>query len=175
MQAEYLIIGKDNNYLKTSNVPKDILKEWDTYVEPEREGKYYVKAQPKYSAELKLFYPKPNRFEGKVYFYVNGGSSSAASSCAGTAKSKKLAVIVGEETAGCYVGGGSTNGLDLTLPNSKIAAHTSILYCRFATEDGDKDRGVLPDYYFATDFKSWVANGNKEWLAFMYNLIQENK
>ncbi len=105
-----------------------------------------------------------------VFFYVNGGTSSAASTCAANAQSHTLATIVGDETAGSFAGGGSTNGLDLVLPNSKISAHTSIVYCKFNTTGRDKDRGVIPDHYFIPVF-SEIINGNNSWKNFIYNLI----
>ena len=145
--SEYLI-NDDDSFFKISNLPEDVKNNKYAFIDTVMDGKIYAKAQTKYSLELKTFNPQLNGFHGHVFIYVNGGTSSAASSFAGNAKSHHLATIVGDETAGCYVGGGTTNGLDLILPNSKINAHTSIVYCKFATTGGDKDRGVIPDYYF---------------------------
>lgn len=69
-------------------------------------------------------------------------------------------------------GGGTTNGLDLILPNSKINAHTSIVYCKFATTGGDKDRGVIPDYYFIPTITQ-LFHGNDLWKDFIYSLIDK--
>jgi hypothetical protein len=62
----------------------------------------------------------------------------------------------------------------LALPNSKINAHTSIVYCKFATTGGDKDRGVIPDYYFIPTL-SELVNGNTGWKNFIYDLISKGK
>lgn len=173
IESEYLI-NDDDAYFKMSNLPKDVLQNKDAFIDTIKDNKIYVKALTKYSLELKTFDPKPNGFHGNVYFYVNGGTSSAASTCAANAQSHRLATIVGNETAGCFAGGGSTNGLDLVLPNSRITAHTSILYCKFTTAGKDKDRGVIPDYYFIPSFHELI-DGNNSWREFVFNLIQTKK
>ncbi|MEJ0101935.1 MAG: S41 family peptidase [Bacteroidota bacterium] len=169
IESEYLI-NDDDAYFKISNLPKEVLNDKYAFIDTIKDGKIFAKALTKYSMELKTFQPKPNGFHGKVFFYVNGGTSSAASTCAANAQSHTLATIVGDETAGSFAGGGSTNGLDLVLPNSKISAHTSIVYCKFNTTGRDKDRGVIPDHYFIPVF-SEIINGNNSWKNFIYNLI----
>ncbi|MEO6328512.1 MAG: S41 family peptidase [Ginsengibacter sp.] len=170
IESEYLI-NDDDSFFNISNLPADIKENKYAFIDTVTDGKIYAKALTKYSLELKTFNPQPNGFHGRVFIYVNGGTSSAASSFAGNAKSHHLATIIGNETAGCYVGGGTTNGLDLTLPNSKINAHTSIVYCKFATSGGDKDRGVIPDYYFIPTIAQQI-DGKAAWEAF-YNLINK--
>ena len=169
IEEEYLITGNDS-YFKQTNLPKDALKNKSAFLKPMKDGKIMAKEQTEYTRELKVFFPKPNRFNGSVYFYVNGGTSSAASTCAAAVQSNKLGTIVGEETAGCFAGGGTTNGLNLTLPNSKIATHTSIVYQRFATSGKDKDRGVIPDFYFIPTFEN-LLSANDSWKEFIFNLI----
>ncbi len=170
IESEYLI-NDDDSFFKISNLPADVKSNKYAFIDTVIDGKIYAKAQTKYSLELKTFNPQPNGFHGHVFMYVNGGTSSAASSFAGNAKSHHLAKIIGNETAGCYVGGGTTNGLDLTLPNSKINAHTSIVYCKFATTGGDKDRGVIPDYYYIPTIAQ-LLDGKATWEGF-YNLIDK--
>ncbi|MEP6682164.1 MAG: S41 family peptidase, partial [Parafilimonas sp.] len=161
----------DDSFFKISNLPDDVKNNKYAFIDTVIDGKIYAKGGTKYSLELKTFNPQPNGFHGNVFFYVNGGTSSAASSFAGNAKSHRLATIIGDETAGCYVGGGTTNGLDLTLPNSRINAHTSIVYCKFATTGGDKDRGVIPDYYYSPTIAQLI-DGKASWESF-YNFIDK--
>jgi hypothetical protein len=170
IESEYLI-NDDDAYLKLSNAPKEVRDDKYAFIDTLKDGKAFARPLTKYSMELKTFEPKPNGYYGKVYFYVNGGTSSAASTCAANAQSHQLATIVGDETAGSFAGGGSTNGLDLVLPNSKITAHTSIVYCKFNTIGRDKDRGVIPDYYFTPTFSEMI-NGNNSPKDFIYNLIR---
>ena len=166
---EYLKTDSDF-YLKQTNIPQNILKNKYAYIYPLKNGKAVAKAQTEYTRELKVFQPKPNRFKGNVYFYINGGTSSAASTFAAVAQSNALGVFIGEETSGSFAGGGTTNGLELTLPNSKITTHTSVVYQSFATAGRDKDRGVIPDYSFIPTFKDLVT-ANDGWKKFILNLI----
>lgn len=177
IEDEYLV-NIDDAYLKMSNLPGDILENKYAFIDTVYDGKYFVKPLTKYSMELKEFQPKAQGFKGQLYFWVNGATSSAASACAANAKSHKLATIVGDETAGSYTGGGSTNGLDIVLPNSNITAHSSIVYCTFSTSGGDKSRGVIPDHYFRPDFLeslNSVKNNAEDWKEFIYRLIENRK
>ncbi len=169
--TEEYLINDSSYYLTMANIPKEIMQSRDKYIGPKTDGKFYAKQQPKYSEELKVFYPKPNRFTGNVFFYINGITSSAASTFSAVAKSNGLGTFVGEETAGSYAGGGSVIGLNITLPNAKIIAHTSIVYCTFATTGGDKDRGVIPDYHFVPAFSDLITD-NSGWKRFIFNLIK---
>jgi Peptidase family S41 len=164
ISEEYLITDADS-LLKLSNAPEDVLKDKYAFIDPLKDGKSLVKLS-KYSQELKTVEPKPNRFKGKVYLYVNGITSSAASTFAAVMQSSKLAEVYGEETAGSFAGGGTVIGLDLTLPNSQITAHTSIVYQVFATQGRDKDRGVVPDHSFVPSFTDLI-NGNEGWRRFV--------
>ncbi len=154
INEEYLINITDE-YLKKTNLPKDALENISAFIEPMKDGKALVKEQTAYTRELKTFEPKPNRFTGKIYFYINGGTSSAASTFAAVAQSNNLGTFIGQETAGSYAGGGTSNGLDLTLPNSGITTHTSIVYQPFATSGRDKNRGVIPNYFLFHHYKTW--------------------
>jgi hypothetical protein len=166
---EYLITDKDS-YLKQADLPADMLGNKMKYIKPEQAGKFFVKEETQ--GELNICYPKPNCFSGKVYLYVNGGTASAASTFAAVLQSNHLATLVGQETAGNYFGGGSSVGLNLTLPNSGITAHTSVVYCDFATSGNhDKYRGVIPEFTFVPEFNELV-NGNTSWRAFIFNLIK---
>ncbi|MBV9961987.1 MAG: hypothetical protein JO072_07035, partial [Parafilimonas sp.] len=173
IESEYLI-NADDSFINISNLPADVKADKYAFIDTIDNGKIYAKAGTKYSLELKIFNPKPNGFNGHVYIIVSGGTSSAASTFAANAKSHHLATIVGDETAGCYVGGGTTNGLDLVLPNSKINVHTSMVYCKFSTTGGDKDRGVIPDYYFISTM-SQLINGNTAWKDFINDLISKRQ
>jgi hypothetical protein len=177
IENEYLI-NIDEAYLKMSNAPKDAVANIKAFIDTMIDGKYYVKPLTAYTMELKIFQPKPNRYRGNVYFLVGGGTASAASTCAANAQSHRLATIVGDETAGSFAGGGTVNGLDLTLPNSKITAHTSIVFTTFSTKGGDKDRGVIPDIYFKLPFaeilNQFKTNSNN-WKEFFYKFFTKNK
>lgn len=172
MTSEYLITDNDD-YLKLSDLPVGVLTHKDKFLQPERDGKFFVKEETQ--KELPVVRPKPDHFTGKVYFYINGGTASAASTFAAVAQSNHLGTFIGEETGGTYFGGGSTVGLNLTLPNTRITAHTSINYNVFATHgEHDKNRGVIPEYHFVPTFEELIS-GNKSWRDFILKLINTSK
>lgn len=167
VEYSYLLTDKDED-LKLANVPDEIRKSKYDYIDPLKDGKSYVKLS-KYAGELKLLQPRSDRFAGKVFLFVNGGTSSAASTFAAVMKGLNLATIVGEETAGSYTGGGTVIGLDLKLPNSKITAHTGLVYQRFRTSGGDPGRGVIPDVPYQVSFDQ-LFDRDKPWMKFILQL-----
>jgi len=170
MMAEYTITDNDD-YFKMSDLPSEVLTNKARFLEPEKNGKFMVRE--KTQGELPIVEPKATRFTGKIYFCINGGTASAASTLAAVAKSNNLGTFVGEESGGSFFGGGSSVGLNLILPNSGITAHTSIVYSVFATQgDYDKNRGVLPDYQFTPTFDE-LLSGNKSGINFTLKLIEK--
>ncbi|BAV08340.1 Peptidase family S41 [Filimonas lacunae] len=156
MDAEYLITDADS-VLASSNVPDEIRKNKYAYIEPLKNGRSYARIS-EYARELEVMQPKPNGYHGKVYVLVNGVTSSAASTFAAVAQSNNRAVIIGQETAGSFLGGGTVLGLDLTLPYSKIATHTSIVYQEFSTHGRDGNRGVVPDKVYKPTFEDMTGS-----------------
>ncbi|MET0636706.1 MAG: S41 family peptidase [Chitinophagaceae bacterium] len=167
MSNEYLIDTSDAMF-SLSNVPDDVRKNKYVYIDSMKDGKSKAKIT-EYSMELQTMMPPANAYSGRVWLYVNGGTASAASTFAAVAQSNKRAVIVGQETAGSFTGGGTALGLDLTLPASGIKTHTSIVYQEFATSGKDGNRGVLPDYNYTPDFAAMIGN-NREWITFIMAL-----
>ena len=166
--SEYLLNDKDA-WLALANIPAKIRKNKYDYIEPMKNGKSMVKLS-EYSMELATIQPKPGRFTGKVYLYVNGGTASSASTFAAVAQSNHLAVIVGEETAGSYKGGGIAIGINLQLPNSGIHTHTSLAFMHFATTGRNGSRGVIPDHPFIPGFDEMVGDG-MGWRRFVMGLF----
>ncbi|MFT3674291.1 MAG: S41 family peptidase [Chitinophagaceae bacterium] len=167
VEYSYLLTDSDE-YLKLASIPDEIRQSKYDYIEPLKDGRSYAKLS-KYAGELKMLQPRADRFTGKVYLFVNGGTSSAASTFAAVMKSLGLATVVGQETIGTYAGGGTVIGLDLTLPNSKITAHTGLLYQRFRTTGGEPHRGVIPDVPYVVSFDELFA-ADKPWRRFILEL-----
>jgi len=167
VEYSYLLTDKDED-LKLASIPDEIRKSKYDYIEPVKDGKSLAKLS-KYAGELKTLQPRPDRFAGKVFLFVNGGTSSAASTFAAVMKSLGLATVVGVETAGCYAGGGTVIGLDLKLPNSKITTHTGLVYQRFRTSGGIPGRGVIPDVPYEITFKE-LFDTTRPWRKFILGL-----
>ena len=156
MEAEYLITDADS-VLAKSHVPEEIKQNKYAYIKPLKDGKSFARIS-EYARELETMQPQQNGYHGQMYLLVNGLTSSAASTFAAVAQSNNRAVIIGQETAGAFSGGGATIGLDLTLPQSGINTHTSILYQQFATSGRDANRGVIPDREYKPSFKDLIAD-----------------
>ena len=167
VEYSYLLTDSDED-LKLASAPDEVRNAKYDYITPIKDGKSYAKLS-KYAGELKLLQPHQDRFAGKVFLYVNGGTSSAASTFASVMKSLGLATVVGEETAGAYAGGGTVIGLDLTLPQSKITVHSGLIYQRFRTNGGIPHRGVIPDVPYFLSFDELLAR-DKPWLKFILGL-----
>jgi C-terminal processing protease CtpA/Prc len=167
VEYSYIITDRDEDF-KLANIPDEMRKDKYKFIEPLKDGKSYVKLTP-YSGELKMLQPRTDRFTGKVYILANGGTSSAASTFTGVMKSLGLATIVGEETVGGYLGGGTVIGLDLTLPNSKITAHSGLVYQRFRTSGEELHRGVTPDVPYVMSFEDMFSQ-ERPWLKFVMDL-----
>lgn len=167
VEYSYLLTDKDED-LKIASIPDEIRKSKYDYIEPMKDGRSLAKLS-KYAGELKLLQPRTDRFTGKVYLFVNGGTSSAASTFAAVMKSLGLATVVGVETAGCYAGGGTVIGIDLKLPNSKITTHTGLVYQRFRTTGGIPGRGVIPDVPYEISFNE-LFDTTKHWQKFILGL-----
>ncbi|MCG2613451.1 S41 family peptidase [Terrimonas sp. NA20] len=167
VNEEYLIDISDST-LAMANIPDEVRRNKYAYVDSMREGKSLAKIS-ELAMELKTMEPQTNGYKGRVWIYANGGTSSAASTFCAVAQSNKRATIVGDETAGSFSGGGAVIGIDLTLPNSKIKTHTSILYVDFATKGKDPVRGVIPDVVFQPTFKELIGQ-NREWIELILSL-----
>jgi len=159
MEQEYLI-DTSAATLRLSNVPEEVRRNLYAYIDTMKDGKSTARIS-EYAMELVTMEPRANGFKGRVWLYVNGGTSSAASTFAAVAQSNHRATLIGEETAGSFSGGGTVLGLDLTLPASGIVAHTSIVYQVFATTGKDGNRGVIPDISYRPDYKSLLQGNDK--------------
>lgn len=166
VEYSYLLTDSDEDF-KLANIPEDVRQDKYQFIQPLKDGKAFTKLS-KYAGELKLLQPRNDRFKGKVYLLVSGGTSSAASTFVAVMKSLKLATVVGQETAGGYAGGGTVIGLDLELPNSKIKVHSGLIYQRFRTS-GVPGQGVVPDVPYAQSLKATLA-GERQWLDFILKL-----
>lgn len=88
-----------------------------------------------------------NRFRGKVYVLIDGGTFSNGSNFAAALKAYcKNAVFVGRETGGTESGcGGGTNN-KLTLPNSKLVLQFPWMHLVSSSPSPIYGRGLQPDY-----------------------------
>jgi hypothetical protein len=167
-ESEFLLTDRDED-LKLADFPDKIRKNKYDYISPLKDGKSMVKLS-EYAMELATIEPKTDRFEGKIFLYVNGRTASAASAFSAIVQSNKLATIVGEETSGAYKGGGVAIAIKLVLPNSKIRTQSSLAYINLATTGRDGSRGVIPDHRYVPGFDAMVAE-EMEWRKLIMGLF----
>lgn len=118
--------------------------------------------------------PKPNRFQGNIYFLIQETTGSAASEFAGAAKSRNLGTLVGSETNAAYNGGNASTFIKMTLPNSGIYVN-SPLVAGYLNVKPQKipNRGVLPHYKVSFTRDDLIIRYDRQ-LEFVKDLIREN-
>lgn len=140
------MITDSSGFLKFSSLPEEERQQIKNALIREADGTYTVKETA--NTTLALQYPKPNRFTGKVYFLINGGSGSATSEFTAAAQSNRLGVFAGEESGGNYTGGNGGEFLSFTLPKTGIQAGIPLLYNHNAVSPpAQPGRGTLPDHH----------------------------
>jgi C-terminal processing protease CtpA/Prc len=104
------------------------------------DGKFYFN-----SFQSKLKKPNPNRYKGKVYVLINGGSFSASSLLSSNLKGSGRAVFVGEETGGAYNGCVAGFMPVHKLPHSKLNLKFGIAQIQPFFKTEIIGRGIFPD------------------------------
>lgn len=120
---------------------------------------------------LKTYHPqKSNRFEGKVYVLSNGRCGSAANTFLALVKSHKVGVIIGQESGGAYKDVDGRHRISFTLPYSGINVGYPAWSFKIDSENGDKFRGIMPDYSINRSHLDIISDRDVE-LEFTYELI----
>ena len=120
----------------------------------------YLLRQPvKYlpdSKEAGLISPRKNRFKGKLFILINGGSFSSTAILCSYLELTKRGVFIGDETAGNKVVI-SGDPIDMTLPNTRILCEVSTVkyIIRNSNNDG---HGITPSYYQIATIDDVVSN-----------------
>ncbi len=166
-------ITNDSRFLKYSDLSKEDLSQVKEELIKEEDGSFTVSAT--FNEELKLHYPKPNRFKGKVYLLIDRNTASAASEFSALAKSHNIGVIVGTESGGVYEGGNGGSFVNYELPNSKFSIITPLLHYENAVVPQDaRGRGTIPDYEVRFSVKDLISRNDVQ-LEFVKQLIKKEK
>lgn len=121
---------------------------------------------------LKTFSPKSkNHFKGSVYVLSNGGSRSATNTMLALIRTYRVGTIIGQESGGVYEDVDGRKRIDLTLPYSGIQLSFPAWSFKINSSNGDRLRGVIPDY-IVTSSKLLDDNKDSE-LELAYQLIRE--
>ena len=162
-------ITDSSEFLKFSDLSPEDLKNLKTELQPEKDGTFTLKEEE--NPDLKLQYPKPNRFTGQVYILMNGRSASATAEFTAVAHSNKVGIFVGEESGGAYDGGNGASFIHLELPYSKIYVGTPLVYYQNnVMPPAQKGRGTLPDYEVPITLENLLKHTDSQ-LEFVKSLI----
>lgn len=91
--------------------------------------------------------PLENRYTGKLYVLVNGGTFSSAAECAAMLRHYQRATFIGQEAGGSYIGTVAGYTPTLRMKNSGVQINLSLISIK-RTFFGKEwtDRGVMPDW-----------------------------
>jgi hypothetical protein len=128
-------------------------------VEPGRYGSYRLTDHPNWG----LQHPLPERFGGRVYVLINGGSFSTTCEALSILHYNKRATFIGEESGGGYYGNSSHFMPRVTLPNSGIILHLPLVTYHMAVSGYPfNDRGLIPDHQVTYSIQELLAGEDKE-------------
>ncbi|QIP12086.1 peptidase S41 [Spirosoma aureum] len=171
--AQQHTVTDRSEFLKFSDLSADDLKNVKNELIPEKDGTFTVKEDDN-SRELKLQYPKPNRFKGQVYMLMNGRSGSTTSEFLAVAHANRIGTFVGEESGGAYEGGNGGSFVHLELPHSRIYVGTPLVYYNNAVgKPTQTGRGTMPDYDVPISIDT-ILNHTDNQLEFIKKLIRDS-
>lgn len=166
-------ISDSTEFLGFSDLSSEDRRNLKKELTPETDGTFSVKEE--FSEQLKLQYPKPNRFTGQVYILMNGGSASTTSEFIAYAKSNKAAILIGEETGGANEGGNGGSFLNFELPHSRFSVGTPLLYYENeVVGPKQKGRGTMPDFAVPYNIED-ILRGYDTQLNFTLELIRKSR
>ncbi|MEM8896151.1 MAG: hypothetical protein AAGC88_16350, partial [Bacteroidota bacterium] len=122
---------------------------------------------------LDSFKPKDKyHFDGNVYMLHNGGSRSATNTLLSLAEYYDAAVFIGREPGGMYEDVDGRWYVKFTLPYSGINVTFPAWTLKIDTENGDRTRGITPDYKIDYGFND-LQDGRDLEMEKALQLIQE--
>ncbi len=95
--------------------------------------------------ESKIIHPKDDRFDGKVYVLINGGTFSASCILSSNLKASDRVTFVGEETGGAFNGTVAGKMPAYRLPYSKLRFRFGLMTIRPLGQTETDGHGILPD------------------------------
>lgn len=171
-QRKHSIVDTSEYFRFSDLSPEDIANAKKELIR-EKDGTFTLSED--YNLDLKLQYPKPNRFKGNVYFLINGGTGSSASEFTAVAYSHRLGTFIGEESGGAYEGDNGGSFLHFELPNSGISIGSVLIYYNNGVKPRElKGRGVIPDYPVETTLDD-LLEAKDPVMAFALELIKKDK
>lgn len=128
------------------------------------DGKYYYKTSENKAKPL-----PENRFRGKMYVLIDGGSFSASSILSSNLKGSGRATFVGEETGGAFNGTVAGQMPTVELPNSKVKIRVGLMKIAAHFKTDEEGHGIRPDIEIIPTLEDKISGNDPE-----MNWILEN-
>ena len=140
------------------------------YLIIEKQGsKYYFSG-----SETRIQKLQENRFKGKMYVLINGGSFSASSILSSNLKGSKRATFVGEETGGAFNGTVAGQMPIVTLPYSKVKMRVGLMKIVPHYKTEEQGHGIRPDVEIIPTIKDKISGNDPEFEWILQNIKQES-
>lgn len=136
-----------------------------THVRKEN-GRFYYSI-----SESRWKQPNPNRYRGKLYVLIDGGSFSASSIISSNLKGSGRAVFVGEETGGAHNGCVAGRMPTYTLPNSKLMIRIGLGVVAPFYKVNTLGRGIMPDVEIKPTIQDRIKGSDPE-LSWVLNDVK---
>lgn len=115
-----------------------------------------------------------NRFKGKMYVLVDGGSFSASSILSSNLKGSKRATFVGEETGGAFNGTVAGQMPIIELPNSKIKMRVGLMKIAAHYKTDEKGHGIRPDIEIVPNLEDKIKGNDPEMKWILEHIKEES-
>ena len=127
-------------------------------------------------AGTKMVSPAKNNFKGKLYFFVNGGTFSAASLLVTAIKGQGNCTVIGQETGGGK--SGTDGGLipKFTLPQTELVLDMPLLWGNSMIQGKNDGFGLKPDIEFIPtneQLYQYAAKGVDPFLGELERIINQ--
>ncbi|WP_432670868.1 S41 family peptidase [Flavobacterium sp. SM2513] len=115
-----------------------------------------------YTSENRTKALQENRFKGKMYVLIDGGSFSASSILSSNLKGSNRAVFVGEETGGAYNGTVAGQMPIIELPNSKVKIRVGLMRIAPHYKTDEEGHGIRPDIEIIPTLEDKIKGNDPE-------------
>lgn len=140
------------------------------YLFTEKQGsKYYFSG-----SESRIQKLQENRFKGKMYVLINGGSFSASSILSSNLKGSKRAVFVGEETGGAFNGTVAGQMPIVILPYSKVKMRVGLMKIVPHYKTEEQGHGIRPDIEIIPTIEDKISGNDPEIEWILQNIKQKS-
>jgi len=132
-------------------------------------GKYYFAG-----SESRIKPLQENRFKGRMYVLIDGGSFSASSILSSNLKGSGRATFVGEETGGAFNGTVAGQMPVVELPNSRVKMRVGLMKIAPHYKTEEMGRGIHPDIEIIPTLDDKINGNDPEMNWILENIKQEN-